>query len=137
MSGSLASGQTVERYAEADDQKHASGHRQKPLPLDGFGEFSLDAVMGELNFAVAGLDRHALLDLVGAGMLGAVEVRPAHLARIEQDHIEPSLFPLRRVPFEASRYQFGIAAEAQRHWQGNVVPAAAECVAMDGEGKIV
>src|SRR5687768_16610021 len=114
MSGSFAKIQTVKGDAEADDQQHARTQSKQPLPLDGFGELSLDPIVSELNFAVAGFDRHPSLDLVGSGMLGAIEVRPAHLARVEEDQVEPGLLPLRCVAFEASCRQFGVAAETQR-----------------------
>jgi hypothetical protein len=73
--------------------------------------------MRELNFAVAGSHRHALLDLAGPSMFGTVKMRPADLAGVEQDHVEPCLLPLRRVAFEASRHQVRVAAQSERHRQ--------------------
>src|SRR4029453_10352063 len=137
MSGSFASEQTVEGNAEADDQQHTCRNREKPLPFDGFSELSLDTVMSKLNCAVAGLDRYALLDLVGASVFGAIEVWPTYLARVEQHHVEPRLIPFRRIAVEAGRQHFRIAAEAERHRQGDVMPATAGRVAMDSKGKFV
>src|SRR5262245_56776525 len=135
MSGSFASEQTVEGDAETDDQQHAGSHREQPLPPNGLGELCFDTVMSELNFAVAGLDRYALLDLTGPGMFGAVEMRPADLAGIEQDHVVPGLLPLRRVAFEASGHQVRLAAESKCHRQRDVMPAASGRIAMDREGE--
>jgi hypothetical protein len=46
------------------------------------------------------------------------------------------LLPLRRGALEAGRLQVGVPTQPECHRQRNVMPAAAERVAVDGKGKV-
>src|SRR5690606_32396446 len=86
---------------------------------------------------MAVLDRHAFLDVFGACMLSAIEHGPADLAGVEQCDREPWLIPLRFLAVETDGDQVGLAAQAKRNWQRDVVPAAPERISVDRESDVV